>query len=256
MLWGLSLWGIEHLFHSICSRRKSPSQIKINGHICWLVFNVCSGHFSSILQPIYKINVLFLSNLWVILNLLSISWCVPLVVTSVFQAGIIEMGVKSQKVQVKTFLQQENCWTLTKSKSLYRSASKGLQWSSLEWKWESSGRSCLCFPSPSWSTRPSSSTSSSSTTTMAGSLLRTILPKRRWSYEFLIGHWGPETAVQITNHWCFFSVKYIFDVCKKCSLSYCTSLRRNHRKDIFNNPRWRVSREDKFVQSSSIILTT
>ena len=54
--------------------------------------------------------------------------------------------------------------------------------------------------------------------------LRTILPKRRWSYEFLIGHWGPETAVQITNHWCFFSVKYIFDVCKKCSLSYCTSL--------------------------------
>ena len=139
----------------------------------------------------------------IFLNLLSISWCVPLGVTSVFQAGIIEMGVKSQKVQVKTFLQQENCWTLTKSKSLYRSASKGLQWSSLEWKWESSGRSCLCFPSPSWSTRPSSSTSFSSTTTMAGLLLRTISLKLRWSYEFLIGHRRPDIAIQITNHPCF-----------------------------------------------------
>ena len=96
------------------------------------------------------------------------------------------------------------CWTLTKSKSLNRSASKGLQWSSLEWKWESSGRSCLCFPSPSWSTRPSSSTSSSSTTTMAGSLLRTISLKLRWSYEFLIGHRRPDIAIQITNHPCFF----------------------------------------------------
>ena len=66
------------------SRLKSPSQFKM--------------------LAIYKIYVIFPSNLSVILKLLSISWCVPLVVTSVFQAGIIEMGVKSQKVQVETFL--------------------------------------------------------------------------------------------------------------------------------------------------------
>ena len=55
-------------------------------------------------MAIYKIYVHFPFHLSVSLNLLSISWCVPLVVTSVFQAGIIEMGVKSQKVQVETFL--------------------------------------------------------------------------------------------------------------------------------------------------------
>ena len=85
--WGRSLLE-QSIFFTVftinISRLKSPSQFKM--------------------LAIYKIYVLLPSNLSVILKLLSISWCVPLVVTAVFQAGIIEMGVKSQKVQVETFL--------------------------------------------------------------------------------------------------------------------------------------------------------